>query len=72
MTKYVEIVRGGKVAKYSEWLVVPVVVGGLGTVLKDAERYIKSLPGGVDMTLCQKIAVLGSKRILQAVLSRKD
>ena len=55
-----------------ECTVVPVVVGGLGAVSKDAERHIKSLPGNVDMALCQKITVLGSKRILQAVLSRKD
>ena len=52
--------------------IIPVVVGGLGAVSKNAEKYVKSLPGNVDMVLCQKIAVLGSKRILQAVLSRKD
>ena len=55
-----------------ECMIIPVVVGGLGAVSKDAERHVKSLPGNVGMTLCQKITVLGSTRILQAVLSRKD
>ena len=55
-----------------ECMVVPVVVCGLGAVSKYPMSHIKSLPGNVDMTLCQKITVLGSKRILQAVLSRKD
>ena len=52
-------------------MIIPVVVGGLGAVSKDAERHLKSLPGDVKMTLCQKITVLGSNRILQSVLSRK-
>ena len=53
-------------------IIIPVVIGGLGAVSKDADRHIKSLPGKVEMSLCQKITILGSKRILQAVLSRKD
>ena len=52
-------------------IIIPVVIGGLGAVSKDAERHLKSLPGDVKMTLCQKITVLGSNRILQSVLSRK-
>ena len=51
-------------------VVIPVVVGGLGAVSNDTERYLKSLPGNAQMSLCQKITVLGSNRILQSILSR--
>ena len=51
-------------------IIIP-VVGGLGAVSNDAERYLKCLPGNAQMMLCQKITVLGSNRILQSVLSRK-
>ena len=52
-------------------VVIPVIVGGLGAVSNDAERHLKNLPGNVRMSLCQKITVLGSNRILQSVLSRR-
>ena len=53
-------------------VIIPVVVGGLGAVSNDAEKHLKSLPGNVKMSLCQKITVLGSNKILQSVLSRKS
>ena len=52
--------------------VIIAVVGGLGAVSNDAEKQLKSLPGNVKMSLCQKITVLGSNKILQSVLSRKS
>ena len=52
-------------------MIIPVVVGGLGAVSKEAEKHLNSLPGNVKMALCQKITVLGSNRILQSVISRK-
>ena len=50
--------------------VIPVVVGGLGVVSKDFEGYLAKLPGCPKGFMCQKIAMLGSKRILSDVLSR--
>ena len=52
-------------------LIIPVVVGGLGAVSNDAEKHLKSLPGNAKMSVCQKITVIGSSRILQSVLSRR-
>ena len=51
--------------------VVPVVIGGLGVVSKDFSGYLAKLPGGPKDYMCQKIAMLGSKRILSDVLSRR-
>ena len=51
--------------------VVPVVVGGLGVVSKDFGGYLAKLPGSPKGFMCQKISMLGSKRILSDVLSRR-
>ena len=71
-----------KVSKYSglraelgrmwgcECVVVPVVVGGLGTVSDDFERFVKMIPGGVSWMMCIKIALLGSEKIMRTFLSR--
>ena len=72
-----------KVAKYQplcgelkkmwgvECVVVPVVVGGLGAVSKSFSDYLAKLPGCPKSFMCQKIAMLGSERILRNVLCRK-
>ena len=51
--------------------VVPVVVGELGVVSKDFGGYLAKLPGFPKGFMCQKITMLGSKRILSDVLSRR-
>ena len=51
--------------------VVTAVVGGLGVVSKEFSGYLAKLPGGPKDYMCQKIAMLGSKRILSDVLSRR-
>ena len=51
--------------------VIPVVVGGLGAVTRQAAVYLSQIPGTPDLMLCQKIALLGSKKILHNVLGRK-
>ena len=53
-----------------ECLIIPVVVGALGAVSNDLEKHLKRLPGNAKMSLCQKITVIGSSRMLQSVLSR--
>ena len=54
-----------------ECIVVPVVVGGLGVVSKSFSGHLAKLPGGPLGFMCQKIAMLGSKRILVDILNRK-
>ena len=73
-----------KIAKYGElkvelqkmWgmecEVLPVVVGGLGAVTKNLKDYLGRLPGVPEQFMCQKIALLGSKKILRDVLARKE
>ena len=50
---------------------IPVVVGGLGAVTKNLGDYLTKIPGCPDQYMCQKICLLGSKRILQDVLKRR-
>ena len=50
--------------------VIPVVVGGLGAVTKNLSDGLTKIPGCPDQFMCQKICLLGSKRILQDVLKR--
>ena len=51
--------------------VVPVVIGGLGAVTKSVNDHLAKLPGSPKSGLCQKVAMLGSERILRNVLGRK-
>ena len=53
-----------------DYIVVPVVVGGLGTITKHFNDHLAKLPGYPKGFMCQKIAMLGSKRILSDVLNR--
>ena len=51
--------------------VIPIIVGGLGAVTKNLGDNLAKIPGAPDIFMCQKIGLLGSKKILQDVLSRK-
>ena len=51
--------------------VVPVVVGGLGAISKNLGDHLARIPGCPKKYMCQKIAMLGSERILRSVLSRR-
>ena len=50
---------------------IPIVIGGLGTVTKNLHDGLTKIPGCPDQFMCQKICLLGSKRILQDVLRRR-
>ena len=50
--------------------VIPVVVGGLGAVSKNLRTHLARIPGSPDLHMCQKICLLGSKKILQDALTR--
>ena len=51
--------------------IIPVIVGGLGAVTKNLFDYLAKIPGNPDLHMCQRICLLGSKRILMDVLKRK-
>ena len=51
--------------------VIPVVVGGLGTVTNNLGDYLTKIPGLPDLFMCQKITLLGSAKILRDVLKRR-
>ena len=48
--------------------VVPVVVGALGSVTKEFDRWMEKLGVPVDVGAVQKTALLGTARILRMVL----
>ena len=50
-------------------VVIPVVVGALGTVKKGMAENIKKVSERATMTEIKKICMLGSARILRKVLS---
>ena len=79
----VEKKKGEKVGKYAglvaelqrmwgaECLVVPVVIGGLGAVTRRCADLLGSIPGEPDVSMCQKITLMGSEKILRSVLARR-
>ena len=54
---------------YVKTVVIPVVVGALGTVKKGMVENIKKVSEKATMTEIQKICMLGSARIPRKVLS---
>ena len=72
-----------KVAKYSalknelkrmwggECIVAPVVIGCLGAASNETKMHLEKIPASVKMTMCQKITICGSQKILQSVLGRR-
>ena len=55
-------------------MIIPVIIDGFGAVtynLKDQiSKYIANIPGCPNITMCQKITLLGLKQILKDVQSR--
>jgi len=43
---------------------IPVVIGALGLIKKGLEKYTKQIPGNIKISELQKIALLGTSRIL--------
>ena len=72
-----------KIAKYSglrvelakmwnsECIVIPVVVGSLGAVSHKLGDNLRMIPAELCATMCQKMNLLGSEKIMRLVLSRK-
>ena len=54
-----------------ECIVIPIVVGGLGVVSMDFDKYKNMLPAQISSAMCIKIALLGSEKILRAFFARK-
>ena len=50
---------------------VPVVKGALGVIKKGIDKQLSKIPGNINVTELQKIALLGSANILRKVLSIK-
>ena len=48
---------------------VPVIVGALGVTNKSSPKYAKEIPGNISSAEIQKIALLGTARILRKALS---
>ena len=55
----------------SECIVIPVVIGGLGTISYNFANYLKMIPADLSIAMCLKITLLGSEKIMRSVLSRK-
>ena len=53
-------------------LIVPVVIGSLEAVSGEIEQHLEKLPGNVSLAMCQKITLVGSKKILSGVLAKQD
>ena len=51
--------------------IVPVIIGALGVIKKCIEKQISKIPGNLNVTELQEIALLGSTHILRKVLSMK-
>ena len=67
--KYQELKREiGRLWKLKHVEVVSVVIGALGSVTKDFERWIRKLGLAYNIRLMQKTALLGTARILRKVL----
>ena len=50
---------------------IPVVIGALGLIKKGLEKHTKQIPGNIKISELQKIALLGTTRILRKTLSIK-
>ena len=54
-----------------ECIVVPVIIGCLGAASGETKTHLEKIPADVRMTMCQKITLYGSQKILQSVLGRR-
>lgn len=48
---------------------VPVVIGEVGVIKKGTDKQIRKIPGNINITELQNIALLGSAHIFRKVLS---
>jgi hypothetical protein len=48
--------------------VIPVIIGGTGTISKSFRKYVSTIPGNHDIRELQKTAILGTAHILRKVL----
>ena len=48
--------------------IIPVIVGGLGAVTKNLGCNLAKITGTPDSFICQKISLLGSRKILHDIL----
>ena len=55
----------------TECTVIPIIVGGCGTVTKEFTKYLGMIPAELSPEMCLKIALLGSEKIMRSALSRK-
>ena len=51
--------------------IIPIVIGGLGTVTKNLEKWVKKIEIDCTIELLQKACLLGSARIIRKVLDMK-
>jgi len=49
--------------------VIPVIIGGTGTISKSFRKYVSDIPGNHDVKELQKTATLGTAHILRKVLT---
>jgi hypothetical protein len=49
--------------------VIPVIIGGTGTISKSFTKYVSSIPGNHEVREIQKTAILGTAHILRKVLT---
>ena len=66
-----------KVTKYSglrlelgrmwdcDCMVIPIVIGSLGVVSENFERYLKMIPAEISPSMCIKTALLGNEKLLR-------
>ena len=55
----------------SDCVVIPVVVGGSGTVSREFFNYLQMIPAELSLEMRLKITLLGSEKIMRSALSRK-
>jgi hypothetical protein len=48
--------------------VIPVIIGGTGTISKSFRKYLSNVPGNHEVKELQKTAILGTAHILREVL----
>ena len=72
--------KAEKILKYKDFIteiqrmwsvkakVIPVIIGTTGTISKSVRQYLSNIPGKHEIKELQKIAILGTTRILREVL----
>ena len=48
--------------------VIPVIIGATGTISKTFRKYVRNIPGNLEVKELQKTAILGTAHILRKVL----